>query len=259
MKQLFFRISSYLQYLLNAKGPNRIHSPFVFKLYMEVILSEQEFYSFKKFSELFQENLKNHQPVSALKTGSRRPTGSTPVSVIASKSVLPEKYQRLLFRLVYHLKPKTVLELGTSLGITTLYLAAPDSTSRVISLEGNSHLIPLASQNFKNAALKNIALINGLFSEVLPETLNSIDTLDFVFLDGDHRYESTIEYVQMLLPKLHANSVLVLDDIHWSSDMQKAWKAVQQMPEVTVTLDLYRLGLVFFRTGQVKQHFRLKF
>ena len=257
MRLLFFRISSYLIYWFKARGPNRIHSPFVFNLYMEAMLSEQEFYSFRKFSLIYQENLKEHKQLSTLKTGALQPVGNVPISSIARKSVLPEKFQRLLFRLVYQFKPKTLVELGTSLGITTLYLAAPDSTAQVLSLEGNPHVIPVASDNIKKAGLENIQIIPGLFSETLPKVLETTNKLDFVFIDGDHRFESTVEYVKMMLPKLHADSVLVLDDIHWNPDMEKAWNVIQQIPRVTVTIDLYRLGLVFFRTGQVKQHFRL--
>jgi predicted O-methyltransferase YrrM len=226
---------------------------------MDVMLSEQEFYAFRKFSLIYQENINEHKQVSTLKTGELLPVGKVSISSIARKSVLPEKFQHLLFKLVSQFKPQTIVELGTSLGITTLYLAAPDSTARVLSLEGNAQLIPLASENISRAGIKNIHIIPGLFSETLPEVLDTVDTLDFVFLDGDHRFESTVEYVKMMLPKLHADSLLVLDDIHWNPDMEKAWKVIQQIPGVTVTIDLYRLGLVFFRTGQVKQHFILTY
>jgi predicted O-methyltransferase YrrM len=226
---------------------------------MDVILSEQEFYAFRKFSLIYEDNLKERKQLPTLKTGEILPVGKVPISSIARKSVLPEKFQHLLFKLVYQFKPETIVELGTSLGITTLYLAAPDSTAQVLSLEGNAQLISVASENINKAGIKNIQIIPGLFSESLPEILDTVDKLDFVFLDGDHRFESTVEYVKSMLPKLHADSVLVLDDIHWNPDMEKAWKVIQQIPRVTVTIDLYRLGLVFFRTGQVKQHFTLTY
>jgi len=145
------------------------------------------------------------------------------------------------------------------LGITTLYLSKSNSSAPVYTIEANKECASIAAANFNRLNATNIQLIQGKFSDTLPDLLKNNSVFDFVFIDGDHQYLSTINYVNQLLPHLAESSVLVLDDIHWSAAMNKAWNFVKQLPQVTVTIDLYRMGIVFFHKGQSKEHFTLRF
>ena len=178
---------------------------------------------------------------------------------IAKNYVKPAKYGQLLFRLVNKFRPAQILELGTSLGITTMYLASADSKANVTTIEGCVNTAATAKENFETAGIKNIKQVTGEFSEVLPEVLKNIPQLDFVYFDGNHRKEATLLYFNQCLPKHSEHSVFVFDDIHWSSEMQQAWKIIQQHEAVTLTIDLFFIGIVFFRKGIPKQHFVLKY
>lgn len=190
---------------------------------------------------------------SVLKTNTRK------VKDIVRHSAKPAKYAQLLFRLVNYFQPKTILELGTSLGISTLYLAMANSKTKVISIEGSETIATLARENFKLLNVENIELIIGNFDKVLPAQLQKINCADFVFFDGNHRKTPTLSYYEQCLHYAHNNSVFVFDDIHWSQEMEEAWQTIKQHPRVTITIDLFFMGLVFFKTEQAKEHFVLRF
>ncbi len=146
------------------------------------------------------------------------------------------------------------------MGVTTSYLALSNNTSAVLSIEGSYEISKLASTTLKNQRFKNITLLNGTFEEVLPNVLkNSHQSWDFVFLDGNHRYIATKEYFNQILPYLNENSIVVLDDIHWSKEMEKAWKEIYTLKEITLSIDLFFMGIVFFNKNLTKQHFNIRF
>lgn len=188
-----------------------------------------------------------------LKTKTRK------ISSIARYSLKSAKYSQLLFRLVNHFQPQTILELGTSLGITTLYLAKATPQAKVLSIEGSEGIAERAKQNFKKLQVTNIQLITGNFDNVLQTQLKELNQLDFVFVDGNHRKAPTLRYFEQCLAYAHNDSVFVFDDIHWSDEMREAWALIKNHERVTLTIDLFFIGLVFFRKEQVKQHFILRF
>ena len=179
---------------------------------------------------------------------------------IARTAAKPAALAQLLFRLVNHFRPRTILELGTSLGLTTAYLAAADSRSRVLTFEGCPNTATVARETFEVLNLRNVTLIEGNLDDTLAPTLATLDgPLDFAFFDGNHRYEPTLRYFNLCAAHRTEQSVFVLDDIHWSGEMERAWAAICQHPDVTLTVDLFFVGLVFFRRNQPKQHFILRF
>ncbi|WP_317044456.1 O-methyltransferase [Hymenobacter crusticola] len=182
------------------------------------------------------------------------------VGAIARTAAKPRKFGQLLFRLVNRFQPRVVLELGTSLGLTTAYLATADSRAQVITFEGCPQTAAIAQQTFEELGLQNVTLIEGNLDATLAPTLrNLVGPVDFAFFDGNHRYEPTVRYFEQLLPYRTDHSVFVLDDIHWSADMTRAWQTIKAHPAVILTIDLFFVGLVFFRKNQPKQHFRLRF
>ena len=107
--------------------------------------------------------------------------------------------------------------------------------------------------------LQNIEQHVGNFDDVLPKILSEKEKIDFVFFDGNHRKEPTLNYFRQCLDKVHEGSVFIFDDIYWSLEMKEAWSEIKMNEQVTVTLDLFYLGIVFFRKEQVKQHFIIRY
>jgi predicted O-methyltransferase YrrM len=180
---------------------------------------------------------------------------------IARNSQKPARFGRLLYRLARHFGAKTILDLGTSLGLTTAYLAeaARLNDGRVLTFEGCPQTAAVARTNFTRLNLQNTTVIIGNIDETLPEQLAALETIDFVFFDANHRYEPTIRYFETCLAKKHNDTVFVFDDIHWSDEMEQAWAYISKHPSVSVTIDLFWVGLVFFRHEQPKQDFVLQF
>jgi predicted O-methyltransferase YrrM len=256
------RIFQFVKYRLYGQTRHDIHSPFVFDLLTWVIEDTTPFYKFTAIESLRAQLLLSNKILSITDFGvgssvnnSRRRS----VASIAKHSLKPAKYAQLLFRLVRHFKPDTILELGTSLGITSLYLAAPRSSAKVHTLEGCPETAAIAKSNFERLKANNIHIVTGAFSGTLPKTLSSIPSLDFVFFDGNHQKQATLDYFSQCLPYANNDSVFVFDDIYWSAGMQEAWEVVKQHPQITVTIDLYAIGIAFFRKEQEKQHFTIKF
>ena len=257
--------SKYIRYYLgssNSKG-HGIHSPFVFDLVTRVLNDNRNFYIYESIERLRKELLNNATEITIEDFGAGSRIKQSPirkVATIAASSLKPKEFSQLLFRLVHHFAPSTILELGTSLGITSSYLAAANASARVVTMEGSPAVATIARSNFIQLGLTNIELVTGNFEDTLAETLAGMEQVDFAFLDGNHRYEPTIRYFNAVLEKSHANTVIVLDDIHWSKEMEAAWEEVKKHPSVTLTVDLFYIGLVFLRKEQQeKQDFIVLF
>lgn len=254
----------YLKYKYSAKhkGGHGIHSPFIYDLLRNAIEGNEKSEKFEKIELLRKQLLKSDKiiEVKDLGAGSKvSKSNQRKVADIAKAVLTSEKYAQLLFRLVRYLKPKTVLELGTSLGITTLYLAEAVKNTEIVTVEGSPELARLAIQNFMRLGYRNIELKNSEFDLVLPKILNELRTLDFVFFDGNHRKEATLRYFEMCLPNINNNTIFVFDDIHWSQEMESAWNEIKKHNQVKATIDLFHFGLVFFRNELSKQDFIIKF
>lgn len=256
-------ILKYVYYLLRSKTPHGVHSPFVYKLFSEAIrTSDEKFYAFDKIEYLRSLLLKNKNEINITDLGAGSKINKSrqrKISDIAKSSAKSPKYGQMLFRIVNFLKPKNIIELGSSLGISTAYLASPIKTTQVFSLEGCSETAQIAAKNFKKLDLPNIKLILGNFDNTLPILLNSFESVDFVFIDGNHTKEATLRYFNQCLNKINEDTLLIFDDIHWSKEMEEAWKIIYTNEQVCVSIDLFFVGFVFFRKGQIKEHFILRF
>jgi len=171
----------------------------------------------------------------------------------------PLKRLHIFYKLSNYIKPETMLEFGTAAGISTMYLKKPVPESKMITMEGCATLAAVALENLEKAGVKNVEVVQGNFDILLDDVLKKFDKLDFVFFDGNHRKEPTLEYFNKCMTKAHEGSVFVFDDIHWSKGMEEAWEAVKADDRVSVTMDIFWLGFVFFRKGIAKQDFVVKF
>jgi predicted O-methyltransferase YrrM len=258
-----FRLAyHYLLYRFKSFRLHGVHSPFVFDLYENVICHDGQYRVYHTIETLRKQLLQNKKALAVTDFGAgsrtRTPNLRTIKSLAATSAKSP-KYAQLLFRLVNYFQPQTVLELGTSLGLTTCYLASARHKSMVYTFEGCPNLAAAAAQNFRQLRIRNIEVIPGNLNQTLPLTLDTLAAVDFVFFDGNHRYKPTMAYFEACLAKSTEDSVFILDDIYWSPEMVKAWQAICRHPAVTISIDLFQVGLIFFRRKQPKQHFTLWF
>lgn len=250
----------YLLYRLKSFRLHGVHSPFVFDLYQHVIRHDGQYRAYRQVEALRKELLQNKKVISVTDLGAGSRTQATTrrtIQALAAISAKPPKYAQLLFRLVNYFQPQTILELGTSLGLSTAYLAAARQKSQVYTFEGCPNIAAEAGRNFRLLQLRNIKLIRGNLDQTLPAALGPLATIDLVYFDGNHRYEPTMRYFEACLAKHTEHSIFILDDIYWSPEMVRAWQEICLHPEVTISIDLFQLGLVFFRRKQPKQHFTL--
>ena len=255
------QIIDYINFIGRSNNSHGIHSPFVFDLYNEVLNVKKDYYFFGPIESLRASYLSNHQEIDMLDLGAGSILGKPSkrkISSIASSSLQSSKNAALLFRLVDYFQPINVIELGTSLGITTCYLAKATKKSNIVTIEGNPALASIAKQGFQKLAIQNITCKTGSFDLHLLSTLTEFKQVDFILFDGNHRLAPTIQYFEQALPFANENSLFVFDDIYWSNEMKQAWQQIKENPQVSITIDLYDMGLVFFRKGQRKQHFKLR-
>jgi predicted O-methyltransferase YrrM len=260
--QLAVRYFKHLLIATNGKG-HGVHSPFVFD-FITKILNDKTFYSEYEKVEALRNRLLNDSTVlqvedfgagSVIDKKNKRS-----VSSIAKNAAKPKKFGQLLFRMIKYYQPKTILELGTSLGITTSYISFAKPDARLKTMEGSREIAEAAKRNFKSLDIRNIEIIEGNFDNILSSVVRGLSTFDFAFIDGNHRKEPTERYFKELLAKTNNDSILVFDDIHWSGEMEAAWKTIKNNAAVTCSIDLFFIGIVFFRKEfKEKQHFVIRF
>ncbi|WP_306641985.1 O-methyltransferase [Sanyastnella coralliicola] len=252
------RIWAYIRYVLGAKGIHGAHSPFIYDLFNHVFNDDRHYYAFERIERRRNLLLKKEDEIEVedLGAGSRKMKSSTrKVSDIARTSLKRPKYARMLFRLCTHLERKEILEFGTSLGITTAYLAS--TGAQVETVEGAQSIHAEATEVMKGLKLE-AKLINSSFNEYLNE-LGAGRKFDLIFIDGHHEGKALLHYATELLPHLSSDGVMVIDDINWSSDMQEAWGQLINWDDFDLSLDLFELGLLFRREGMVKQHHVIRY
>ncbi len=259
---LFQFITDYLKHRLTAKSRHGTHSPFVYKLADEVIYDLNDKPEYKNIEEQRKKLFNDDSVITVtdLGAGSHLNKNRTKkVSQIAKNALKSPKLAKLIYRLAKNTKAKSAIELGTCLGITTAYLAKTDAQTKVVTIEGCPQTAEVARKNFQDLNLDNIELHVGNFDLILPDIIARQPSLDFVYIDGNHRKDATLNYFKWCLPNVTENSLLIFDDIYWSEGMKEAWAEIKNHPDVTVTIDLFWIGLVYFKKGQAKEHFKLKF
>ncbi len=256
-------VLKYINYQLTAYTEHDLHSPFLYNFYMELIKNKHPFSNFENLDKLRKQLLQNTTTleISDFGAGSKKlNSNKRQINHIAKYGIAQKKQAEFLYRLVNKFAPNTIVELGTSIGLTSLYLAKASTKSTIYTIEGCPNLFQFSKELFNQQLAKNIQSVNGNFNTKFPEVLSQINSLDFLYIDGNHAYEPTMNYFKMALEKKNSNSIFVFDDIYWSDGMQQAWKEICNNPEVTVSLDLFYFGIVFFRKeNKNKEHFVLKF
>ena len=264
MGKITFQVKSFLSYKFKAINVHHLHSPFAYELVKDVVNDKQCYPDYKKVSELREQLQKDCSEIMVNDFGAGI-GGKGYALILKSVASLYKnnsirlKYGELLFRLVKYLQPANILELGTSLGISSAYMAfaAPDAS--IVTVEGCKGIAEKAAENFTRLGLKNIHQEIGNFDSVLDLIIADMPKIDFAFIDGNHRKDPTIRYFESCIKKSHNETVLIFDDIHWSEEMNEAWKFIQSQQSVTLTLDLFQFGIVFFKKELSKQDFIISY
>jgi predicted O-methyltransferase YrrM len=251
---ILFRIVKYLKYILLAhhrKG-HGIHSPFVFDLVSRVFKKETDPAIISTVEKIRTKLISDRRKILVRDLGAGSQTlkpQSRFISEIARHSPVSRKYGRLLSNLAGEFGKPLIIELGTSFGISTMYMAASCKDSTVYTIEGCSEIAAIAKENFTEAGLTNIKIFEGSFDKVLPDLFKDGAKPGLIFIDGNHRKEAVIKYFNMLAEISGNKTAVIIDDINYSKEMGEAWKEIKLHKKISVSIDICRMGILFFREG----------
>lgn len=258
---MFHIVKSYLNFLWHSKNEHGVHSPFVFNLVTKCFYDKQQYpeYSIlKKYRKSLLEN-PNTIEVTDFGAGSRVFKSNTrAINQIAKTAGITSKRAELLFRITKYFQPSTILEIGTSLGLATSALSLGNQKAKITTLEGCKNTLAVAQKQFETFDVANIHPVATEFSSFLKNQQPTTNNRQLIYFDGNHSKVATLEYFELLLPTITNETVWIFDDIHWSADMEAAWEIIQNHPKVTVTIDTFQWGIVFFRNEQEKEHFVIR-
>ncbi len=260
----FFQIAEFFRFYRDAVTKYQLHSPFVFELACAVVEDERWYYAFRDVEEIRQKMLQSDVVLNVEDFGSFNRSNTNEEGSVQKRSVRSITRRagssagqgQMLFRLATHLQPRSMLELGTSVGIGAMYLASAVQEARYVSLEGSAEIAHVARMNLDwLGLLKNTEVREGPFEMTLAGALKDLQHLDLVFFDGNHRLEPTLRYFEECLPFAHEKTVFVFDDMHWSEEMAEVWERIKDHSRVTLTLDFFELSLAFIDPDfREKQH-----
>ncbi len=265
---MYYQIKSYLKFLKNSTNQHGVHSPFVYDFLTKCI--------YKKIDNAFAETrqpdgqvLKRYRQalfrdtsvisITDFGAGSRVfKSNERKVNAIAKNAGITKKRQQLLYKITHYFQPSEILELGTSLGMASAALSLGSPKATLTTIEGCPETASVTQKYFKQFGFENIDLINAKFEDFFISEAFTKNSFDLIYVDGNHDKERTLEYFEQLLPHIHNDSVIIFDDIYWSKSMTEAWQKIASHLNVTVSIDSFYWGLVFFRKEQNKEHFTLR-
>ena len=251
--------TDYIGFVLTAKAPSAMHSPFLFELLPHVFDSQKAYYAFSELEVVRHVLGQSDEIIKGKDIGAGSRKGQThTIGQFASKAISSPRQCEILFRLTEKLKPAVTIELGCALGISTSYLASAYHGGMVYAFEGNSQFIRTAQQTVESHGLDNVVFVEGEFDTTLQYKLESLPPVDLAFVDGNHKLEPTLRYFNLLCEHAADNAVFIIDDIRWSEDMFRAWNAIVADDRVRISIDAFSFGLVFLSDRFVDRgHFRI--
>ena len=258
---IFKQTYYYLKYRIRANTLHGTHSPYVYQFLEQILYQNVSSESLKKIELRRADLLKDQRQIEITDLGAGSHQNNNRIKSIQgiTKSALKQaRFAALYYRIIKSNNPEHIIELGTSLGITSSYMAMA-STQKVYTLEGCPNTLSIAKETFEVLQIKNVETILGNFDDTLPTLLEKLNQVDFIYFDGNHTKAATLHYFNLALSKANENSLFIFDDIYWSEEMIDAWKIIKADPRVSITIDLYFIGLVFFKKGQAKENFTILF
>ncbi len=250
---------SYGKFLAASTNQHGVHSPFVFRLVTKCLYQKNKLPPYLIWKNYRQLLLQNNKVILVNDFGAGSKVFSSQqrkVSAIAKHAGMTGSKAKLLIKLVQYFQPTRVLEIGTSLGLGTFAIHLGNPNAMITTIEGCEQTHAIAKANWQKSQSDAVDFVLGDFKNILPKLQQ--EKWDLIFFDGNHSKIATLSYMEVLLPSITNETIWVFDDIHWSKDMEAAWEAIKNHPKVTVSLDLFCIGLVFFRTEQAKEHFVIR-
>ena len=258
---MLFQVKSYLRFLWYSKNEHAVHSPFVFNLLTKCFYDKKvksQYTVIKKYRNELLQNKKTIE-VTDFGAGSRVfKSNVRPISQIAKTAGISPKRAQLLYRIVNYFQPDTILEIGTSLGLATSSLSLGNPKASIITLEGCPETAKKAQLQLQKFNFNNVECVVTEFNNYLQNCQLKTENCQLIYFDGNHSKKATLDYFDLLLPTITNETVWIFDDIHWSAEMEEAWEIIKNNPKVTVSIDTFQWGLVFFRFEQPKQHFIIR-
>mgnify|MGYP000005510051 FL=1 len=258
---IFKQTYYYLKYRIRANTLHGTHSPYVYQFLEQILYQNVSSESLKKIELRRADLLKDQRQIEITDLGAGSHQNNNRIKSIQgiAKSALKQaRFAALYYRIIKSNNPTHIIELGTSLGITSSYMAMA-STQKVYTLEGCPNTLSIAKETFEVLQINNVETVAGNFDDTLPTLLEKLNQVDFIYFDGNHTKSATLHYFNLALAKANENSLFIFDDIYWSEEMIDAWKIIKADPRVSITIDLYFIGLVFFKKGQAKENFTILF
>tara|TARA_R110000868_G_scaffold213882_3_gene464025 strand:- start:3197 stop:3967 length:771 start_codon:yes stop_codon:yes gene_type:complete len=254
-----YQIIQYIKFLLKSTNQHGVHSPFVYDLVTTCFYDKRIYSDYKTIINYRKALLKNTTKIKVTDLGAGSHVvkqQERTVSELSKNAGTINKRAKLLYRVTKYFKPKNILELGTSLGIATHAMHLGNPSSKITTIEGCPNISEFTKSNLKSNKLENIHVITDNFNVEIDKLKSK--TYNLIFFDGNHQKKATLSYFESLLETANNDSVFIFDDIYWSKGMTEAWEAIKQHPKVTITIDTFFWGFVFFRKEQVKEHFVIR-
>lgn len=254
----FYQLRQFPKYLIKARGLHRLHSPFFFSFFQEVILNRDDKSVTKPLLKRRNELIADKTLLEIEDFGAGSSFGlksKRSIAEITRHTAKSPYWLGFLHRLSDFIKCRSILELGTGVGLSTLALASGKSIEKVVTIEGSRAIAQVARENFKQLNnTEKIELINARFDDVLPPLIAENPAFDLVFIDGNHSYQATINYFKILVDTEKMPQCVVIDDIYWSAGMHRAWNEIRHLAIARQSIDLFRLGLIFLNQNQASEH-----
>ena len=257
---MFFQTKYFFKFLLSSTNKHSVHSPFVYDFMTKCVEPKVNTLFSIAFKQFKKELITNNTVIKIDDFGAgshQLNKNSRSVKAIAKNAGISNKNATLLYKLVNYFKCKNILEIGTSVGLSTFCLANNNET-KVTTLEGCKNTLKIAKKYLEKQKLNNINYIQGNFNTTLAEVIKN-QKYDLIYFDGNHQKNPTINYFEQCLKAIHNDSVFIFDDIYWSKEMLEAWNYIKKHKRVSLTIDTFYWGIVFFRKEQFeKEHFILR-
>lgn len=258
------RICEYIRHLFyfrHRKGFG-IHSPYIFEFVNKLVFNGAKIHVPKELTDSHRKLKKDPRKIPVIELGAPSNVNSSGERSVASfvrGSSVTIKYGKLLYRICRWFEPDQIIELGTGLGISTLYLASACPGAQTLTIEGNKHRAAFAEDLLESLGLEAVSIYQGDIGEVLESLVPNIQGNFVAYVDGNHRYEPTMAYLRALVGACEKEAVIIMDDIYWSKEMSLAWRELLRWPEVRVSIDLYQMGILMLRKDLHKADYKIRF
>lgn len=254
-----YQIIQYFKFLLKSTNEHGVHSPFVYDLITKCFYDKTKYPDYNTLLNYRKSLLQNNNSIEITDLGAGSQVmkhKERAISKMAKNAGSTEKRTKLLYRLSQYFKPENILELGTSLGIATAAIHLGNPEAHILTIEGCPNTAAFSKLSFETFNFKNINIVNSDFKAEIKNL--KPNTYDLIFFDGNHQKDATLDYFNALAETAHNDSVFIFDDIYWSEGMTEAWETIKKHPKVTVTIDTFYWGFVFFRREQVREDFTIR-